>query len=120
MSVGSLGPTNPYLIARAYGSSATAGGGRVASTPVPATEPVRGVERSGAAAVVGRIGRDEPPARSATGFEALVAAVVPGGVDFSGAAPTPKADALPFYRRPGDRNEAATAWQAGRTLDVQG
>lgn len=29
-------------------------------------------------------------------------------------------DALPFYRRPADRNLAATAILAGRTLDVRG
>lgn len=103
-AIGPSGPSNPYLVNRAYG---VAGAG--------AAQP---------SGVVARIGRAEEPgaasSREATGLERLVAGVVPGRVDFSGAAPAPKADALPFYRRPGDRNEAATAWQAGQTLDVSG
>jgi hypothetical protein len=103
------GPTNPYLIARAYGTS------QIASVAKPAAV--------GSAGVVGRIGQTAPAeaqAPRATGLEQLVAAVVPGRVDFSGEVPTQRADALPFYRRPGDRNEAATNWLAGRTLDVNG
>jgi hypothetical protein len=108
MSLGGVtGPTNPYVIARAYGLPS-------AASP----------------AVVGRIGpagavepAAKPTTRESDGLERLVAAVVPGGVDFSGPAPTPRmggADVLPFYRRPGDRNEAATQWLAGRSLDISG
>jgi len=47
----------------------------------------------------------------------LVAAVVPGAVDFSGAAPTPRASSIPMYRRPADQNVAATGVHAGRLID---
>lgn len=54
----------------------------------------------------------------------LVAATVPGGVDFgANAAPRPTA-AIAMYRHPADKNMAATgvamnAWP-GRTIDVEG
>ena len=55
----------------------------------------------------------------------LVAAAVPGSVDFSGDTPKPSTDGMPLYRHPADRNAAATGVQAGRvvvgrTLDTQG
>ncbi len=50
----------------------------------------------------------------------LVGAVVPGKVDFSGATPAQADGPIPFYRRPGDANEVATALRVGRTLDVEG
>lgn len=73
--------------------------------------------------------------------ERLVAAIVPGGVSFAGAtarptattglsAPasppatvvseTPRADAIPFYRHPADKNAAATAINLGARLDTRG
>jgi hypothetical protein len=52
-----------------------------------------------------------PPARL------LLAGQVPGRVDF--AAPSPTGPGLPFYRHPADRNAAATAVTAGRTLDLE-
>ncbi len=51
----------------------------------------------------------------------LVAAGVPGRVDFS--QPKPKSDvsgALPFYRNPSERNTVATQVALGRGLDVTG
>ncbi len=54
----------------------------------------------------------------------LVAATVPGGVDFGAdASPRPSA-AIAMYRHPADKNTAATgvamnAWP-GRTIDVEG
>ncbi|MCK4872484.1 MAG: hypothetical protein KAS72_07140 [Phycisphaerales bacterium] len=48
----------------------------------------------------------------------LVAAVVPGGVDFTGKTPQPARDALPLYRHPADRNAAATAVGVGRMIDI--
>lgn len=50
----------------------------------------------------------------------LVAAVVPGSVDFSGSVPAAAPGALPFYRNPADKNAAAVAIDAGRSLDVTG
>ena len=49
----------------------------------------------------------------------LVAATVPGGVDFSGDQPRPATASLPLYRHPADRNAAATGVELGRSLDVQ-
>lgn len=50
----------------------------------------------------------------------LVAARVPGGIDFSAASPSPTASAaaIPFYRHPADNNAAATALTAGKVLDT--
>lgn len=54
----------------------------------------------------------------------LVAATVPGGVDFSTAAAPRPSPALAMYRHPADKNTAATGVAAnvwpGRTIDVQG
>lgn len=56
-----------------------------------------------------------------TNLSRLVAGVVPGRVDFSGDTPQPSgSEALPMYRRPADRNAAATGVQAGRLIDVRG
>ncbi|MBX3315225.1 MAG: hypothetical protein KF902_00015 [Phycisphaeraceae bacterium] len=54
----------------------------------------------------------------------LVAARVPGGIDFTEPAPrAPTQSAsqtVPLYRHPADRNTVATAVHAGRILDVNG
>jgi hypothetical protein len=50
----------------------------------------------------------------------VVAAVVPGRVDFSGDVPAADAPSLPMYRHPADRNAAATSVHAGRMIDVMG
>lgn len=54
----------------------------------------------------------------------LVAAVVPGKVDFvvddQGRSAAVVAEAIPMYRHPADRNAAATGVNAGRSLDVEG
>ena len=50
----------------------------------------------------------------------LVAATVPGGIDFSGAEPMPTDASLPMYRHPADRNAAATTLTAGRRIDIEG
>ena len=52
----------------------------------------------------------------------MVAATVPGRVDFFADASDPSASsalALPMYRHPADRNAAATGVNAGRVLDVE-
>jgi hypothetical protein len=99
------GPTNPFHVSRAYGT----------------VTPPRVVPAQAGAALA----KIEPAAEQAApqrprAIDQLVGAVVPGSIDFNGSVPAPRGAALPFYSRPGDRNEAATAWQAGRTLDVQG
>lgn len=50
----------------------------------------------------------------------LVAATVSGGIDFTSGPTARPGAALPFYRRPGEQNAAATAIAIGRSLDVQG
>ncbi len=49
----------------------------------------------------------------------VVAAVVPGGIDFSGETAQPRPASLPLYRHPADRNVAATGVALGRTLDAE-
>lgn len=102
-----------HLIARAYGvkGPSPAVVGKVTAA-VPATRPAP-VDESASAA------RGAGPAK-------LVAAVVPGKVDFSGDVPQPGGQALgpggtyQMYRRPTDRVEAATAVSLGRSLDIRG
>ncbi len=102
----------PWNIAKAYGAGLASPVARVAATqPVVATTPV------------GRVGpvQSEPRSGGGAGLDRLVAAIVPGKVDFSGSSPAPApGDPLPFYRHPGDRNEAATFLRLGAGLDVQG
>lgn len=110
----SAAPTIPFHVARLYGARPTA-----------SVQPARGADtiaaitptNSGDAAASGKLDR-------------LVGAVVPGRVSFDevslsgGLAATERGGApravLPFYTRPGDRQEAATAIQVGRRLDVAG
>ena len=49
----------------------------------------------------------------------LIAARVPGGIDFSSDEPMPSESAIPMYRHPADRNVAATT-MSGRLLDLEG
>lgn len=70
--------------------------------------------------------KDASPTRAASRAAALVAAKVPGGIDFTepssaGRATTNDASqSVPLYRHPADRNTVATAVHAGRILDVNG
>lgn len=132
---GSIPPTIPFHVARAYGAGAAptptrpapaAGADRAEFAPVLAK-----VERAQAAPQAGRPSLD---AVEASGARQLVAATVPGAVDFSGAQPRPSVavaptsapavvrdhDALPLYRAPWDKNAAAVAVQVGRSLDISG
>ena len=53
--------------------------------------------------------------------ESLVAATVPGKVNFQGTiAPTTSPDAFAMYTRSADRVEAAVGVALGRTIDVRG
>ncbi len=61
----------------------------------------------------------EPTARM-QGVSRLVAAAVPGGVEFAGQLSTPLSAAVPMYRHPADRNTAATGVSLGRMIDAQG
>ncbi len=133
----SLRPTAPHLaLVRAYaapsGSSARTGTGVGASTgtgaapagvPAPrAAAPARRVDTLVGEAS-GEIAARIAPASSAK-TDALVAAKVPGRIDFgasaAAAANRAQGQPLPFYRAPSDRNEAATAILIGRGLDITG
>lgn len=92
----------PFHVARAYGLAT-----RPAPTPAAPVSPAAQATRT-------QSGRNENLSR-------LIAAVVPGGIDFSSAEPTPSAGStLAMYRHPADRNAAATGVQAGRVIDVVG
>ena len=92
-------PTIPLQLAKAYGVA-----------PAARRAPVQAPESAG------RLGR-EPADRPGQG---LIAAVVPGGIDFSGPESAPRPAAIPLYRHPADHNAAATAVHAGRVVDLEG
>jgi hypothetical protein len=99
--------SNPSQIAGAYRSPASAPAARVAPTSLDHT--------------AGRIDRINQAERALNSRAMkLVAAVVPGQVDFSAADAAPVTAPKPLYRHPADRNTAATAIITGRRLDVTG
>jgi len=61
----------------------------------------------------------EPTAR-ASAASRLVAAAVPGGVEFTARQNGGAPGAFPMYRHPADRNTAATGVSLGRLIDAQG
>ena len=95
-------PSIPFHLARAYGVEPA----RRVDAPAPIVEAKPADGRS----------------RTPRGAERLVAAVVPGGIDFDApAGPRPTGGAsIPMYRHPADRNAAATGVDAGRVIDVRG
>lgn len=104
LTMTSIGPNLPFHIARAYGVSARPGS--VQPQP-PAPQPVQRAEMSREDAAREKLAR-------------LIAARVPGGIDFSSQEPLPTGSTLPMYRHPADRNAAATGVIAGRVIDVVG
>jgi hypothetical protein len=60
--------------------------------------------------------------RKETNLSRLVAGVVSGRVEFDefGVAQVGAGDSIAMYRRPADRNAAATGVSAGRLIDVRG
>jgi hypothetical protein len=105
----SIAPTMPHHVARAYGVR-----------PAP----------SGSAGVAGSIQpaapAPQPTSGQSEGVRRLVAAVVPGGVEFTATGQPASARQpggsvpLAMYRHPADKNAAATAVNVGRRLDVHG
>ncbi|HVU65124.1 MAG TPA: hypothetical protein VHC70_14175 [Phycisphaerales bacterium] len=100
----------PFHIAKAYG-----------------IQPGQGAAGAQAAQPGASIRAAEPQGgRLPTAAQRLVAAVVPGKVDFSGDSPRQvggggaATSALPLYRHPAERNAAATAVSIGKSLDVTG
>lgn len=98
-------PTNPFHISRAY---QTATPGAVLGLNVTPAQRLAAPVQPG-------------PVNQLTNLSArrIVAGIVPGKVDFSGAAPAPASPAIPLYRHPADKNAAATAVNAGKTIDIQ-
>jgi len=111
------GPSNPFRITQAYGLQPQAPVARPAPVAAPTTlQRADAVSRADTVATIGKT--QQPAAVSATAR--LVAAVVPGAVDFSAATPMPSKAALQMYRHPADRNTAATLVALGRSVDVNG
>lgn len=98
-------PTNPFHISRAYQTAVPSGVRSALTTPA---ERVNSAEAVGASTPL-----------TNTNAKRIVAGVVPGKVDFSGATPMPS-DTFAMYRHPADKNAAATAVDAGRMIDVEG
>ena len=111
------GNNQASLLARMYGTGAAA--------PVKAASPTGVVGKVGPAKPAAPVDKAEVKGR-APAMNALVAAVVPGKVDFSGESTKPTTAGLgaggtyQMYRRPTDKMEAAIAVSVGRGLDVQG
>lgn len=107
----SVPATIPFRLAQAYGvkpnaqvsrsAAATPGAVPITQTPAAQVSPQASSELSAAG-------------------KRLVAGVVPGRVDFSGAQPVQSQPALQMYRHPADKNAAATGVAVGRKLDVAG
>lgn len=104
-----IGPSIPFHALKAYGASA----------PAATSEPVSsGLDRAELSSRPIAASSQRP----ATNAARLIAAVVPGRIDFSGDTPVQKrpTDSLAMYQRPADKNAAATAVYAGRMIDVRG
>ena len=124
-------PTLPFHPAKAYGVKPTTPASKPAPTitvtPVaPGVDRVDGVRTTERAGLVDKA--DLAAAKKAAAIKTkLVAATVPGGVEFRNGVATSstgtvssKADAIPFYRHPADKNAAATAIDLGSRLDLEG
>jgi hypothetical protein len=102
-AIGATGPTNAAPIAKI--------GDAVRATGVVAPS----IQRGGDSVAV----EARASAVAEVLSERLVAAVVPGRIDFSQEQPTQNtAGALPFYRHPADKNSAATRIAVSTKIDV--
>lgn len=100
-----IDPTMPFHVARAYGAT------RPNLAPIT---PVTPVDRQAPTQTSGTSTTQANTAR-------LIAARVPGGIDFTSDVATPtRGESLAMYRHPADKNAAAVNVQAGRLLDVKG
>lgn len=108
-------PTNPYHISRAYGAAPTAPAG--ASTVAGRTRGSTTAESIAAP----RVAQGGVTPGMNANVRRLVAGVVPGRIDFTAGVAMPSRDGvIPMYRHPADKNAAAVAVHAGRTIDVNG
>ncbi len=104
-------PTNPYHISQAYGVSLP-NGLRVRPMQAPTHAPAPG------GLDLADTFQQTQGAHSEHNVARVVAARVPGAVDFSPELSRNNATPIPFYRHPADTNAAATAIDAGRVIDV--
>ena len=124
-------PTLPFHLAKAYGVKPTAPASKptptVTVTPAgPGVDRIDGVRATERAELVDKA--DLAALKKAEAIRTkLVAATVPGGVEFRNGVATASAggvtrrpDAIPFYRHPADKNAAATAIDLGNRLDLEG
>jgi len=113
-----IGPSSgmPLRLARAYGAT------RQEIAPCRPATPTEAVSRTDRLRIRAMDAADSfEPAHKLPGRAGrLIAAVIPGRVDFSADEPAPTGAALPLYRHPADRNAAGTALSAGRIVDVSG
>lgn len=107
----SVPATIPFRLAQAYGVKSPAQVSRIAA-PAAGAVPIT---QTGAAQDSAR-----PSSELSDAGKRLVAGVVPGRVDFSGAEPVQSQPSLAMYRHPADKNAAATGVAVGRKLDVAG
>lgn len=113
----STAPRGP--IARINPASPTAAPLRAAPAPTTTAKPSISPVRPAAPLTPTRAATPATPSKAA----ALVAAVVPGSIDFRGDTPAAtRSDpaSFPLYRKPTDRNEVETALLVGRRLDTTG
>ncbi len=119
-------PFGPSAAQRAYAAGGAGAAGSAAARGAGASRGDLGqrdsVSISTAAASGVDRGGDEAAARRETNLSRLVAGVVQGRVEFdeNGVAQVGAGDAIAMYRRPADRNAAATGVTAGRLIDVRG
>lgn len=101
----------PFAAARAYGLSMTS---RPSGLPATVSRAARVDDQ---VELTARSPRAESMRERVS---TLVAARVPGGVDFMAGGLAPTGGSIPMYRHPADKNAAATAVDLGRQLDIQG
>ena len=100
-------------------------GGPYPFRAVAAYQPMRGASRSETSApAAGPVSVPAAPATrtaSSASISGLVAARVPGGMDFNSSTMTPvrTSSAYQMYSRPTDRLEAATGVERGRVIDLK-
>ncbi len=117
------GPSNPYHLSRVYGvktpapTAPAAPAANIARVGITRPAEAVGPRAADSAQGVQPVANVDRTAASAS-INRLIAAVVPGRVDFSGDVPQASPAPLAFYRHPADKNAAATGVQLGRTIDL--
>lgn len=110
--------SNPlsFQAARAYGLPARPVTPAKAVAPAERAIPIdkTGAGRTAEAGGAAKLWRADGGSKANPGVASLVAAKVPGSIDFSGAEPTP-GKSLSIYRNPAEQNVAATGVSAGRS-----